>query len=87
MTGRRKKRTAMQQKDRTAREAAQDEIERTKRSLGERGPVWWTDGAPDFTGHVVHNTPYANWFVNQQDHPQESDRRVGTETGRITTDE
>ncbi|WP_252929780.1 hypothetical protein [Paracoccus sp. 08] len=30
--------------------------------LGERGPVWWTDGAPDLGRHMVHNTPYATWF-------------------------
>jgi len=24
---------------------------------GERGPVWWADGAPDFNRHLVKNTP------------------------------
>jgi hypothetical protein len=31
--------------------------------LGERGPVWWTDGAPDFNRRMARNTPYADWFA------------------------
>ena len=38
-------------------------VDRLKRELGERGPVWWTDGAPDFNRHMVRNTPYAGWFA------------------------
>jgi hypothetical protein len=45
--------------ERSAR-AAVDEI---KRALGERGPVWWTDGAPDFNRRLVANTPYAAWYA------------------------
>jgi hypothetical protein len=37
-------------------------VDRAKRALGERGPVWWTDGAPDFNRRLVKNTPYATWF-------------------------
>ena len=33
-----------------------------KRELGERGPVWWTDGAPDYNRHKVDNTPYRDWY-------------------------
>ncbi|WP_313602745.1 hypothetical protein [Rhizobium sp.] len=33
-----------------------------KTKLGERGPVWWDDGAPDYNRHMVSNTPYADWF-------------------------
>lgn len=40
--------------------AAVDEV---KRALGERGPVWWTDGAPDFNRRLVVNTPYAHWYA------------------------
>ena len=46
------------------REAARAEVDRTKRALGERGPVWWTDGAPDFNRKMVKNTPYAAWFAS-----------------------
>ena len=42
--------------------AAREEVERVKRALGERGPVWWTDGAPDFNRRLAKNTPYREWF-------------------------
>ena len=31
-------------------------------ALGERGPVWWDDGAPDFNRRMVANSPYARWY-------------------------
>lgn len=37
-------------------------VEKAKTALGERGPVWWSDGAPDYNSHLVKNTPYAAWF-------------------------
>lgn len=37
-------------------------VNETKIALGERGPVWWTDGAKDFNRHLVKNTPYADWY-------------------------
>jgi hypothetical protein len=42
---------------------ARDEVDAAKRALGERGPVWWTDGAPDYNRHMAANTPYADWFA------------------------
>jgi hypothetical protein len=38
-------------------------VDVAKRALGERGPVWWTDGAPDFNRKLIKNTPYAEWFA------------------------
>ncbi len=38
-------------------------VDAAKRSLGERGPVWWTDGAPDYNRKLAKNTPYAEWFA------------------------
>lgn len=35
-----------------------------KRALGERGPPWWNDGAPDYNRHNIANTPYAAWFAS-----------------------
>jgi hypothetical protein len=35
-----------------------------KRALGERGEMWWTDGAPDYHRHFAVRTPYARWFMN-----------------------
>lgn len=43
--------------------AARARVDRAKRGLGERGPVWWTDGAPDYNRHMAANTPYAAWFA------------------------
>lgn len=31
--------------------------------LGERGPVWWDDGAPDYNRHMARTTPYVAWFA------------------------
>ena len=30
---------------------------------GERGAVWWTDGAPDLNRHKVAGSPYAEWWA------------------------
>ena len=46
---------------------AREEVERAKQSLGERGPVWWTDGAPDFNRKLARNTPYSDWFSQLPD--------------------
>ena len=35
-----------------------------KVALGERGPVWWTDGSPDLNRRMAVNTPYREWFVS-----------------------
>ena len=45
------------------RAAARAAVQAAKEGLGERGPVWWTDGAPDFNRHLAKNTPYAAWFA------------------------
>ena len=44
------------------RRAAREQVDRAKQALGERGPVWWTDGAPDFNRKLAKNTPYRDWF-------------------------
>jgi hypothetical protein len=41
--------------------AARVLVDSAKVALGERGPVWWEDGSPDFNRYVVKNTPYAEW--------------------------
>ncbi|BDU15313.1 hypothetical protein [Lysobacter auxotrophicus] len=41
---------------------ARGEVDAAKVALGERGAVWWTDGAPDLNRKLVKNTPYATWF-------------------------
>ncbi|HUD91784.1 hypothetical protein [Sphingobium sp.] len=47
----------------SAERDARNRVDAAKRKLGERGPVWWEDGAPDFNRHLARNTPYAEWFV------------------------
>jgi hypothetical protein len=47
----------------TERLGARAQVDRAKRALGERGPVWWTDGAPDFNRRLAKNTPYRDWFA------------------------
>lgn len=42
---------------------ARKRIDLAKIALGERGPVWWDDGAPDYNRHMAKNTPYADWFA------------------------
>lgn len=48
--------------DADAMKAARLAVDCAKVALGERGPVWWTDGAPDFNRHMARNTPYAAWY-------------------------
>ena len=38
-------------------------VDAAKRALGERGPPWWDDGAPDFNRRMARNTPYADWYA------------------------
>lgn len=38
-------------------------VDEAKRGLGERGPVWWTDGAPDYNRRMAAHTPYAGWHA------------------------
>jgi hypothetical protein len=42
--------------------SARAEVHETKQLLGERGPVWWDDGAPDLNRRLVKNTPYTGWW-------------------------
>jgi len=41
--------------------AARKAVDAAKVALGERGPVWWEDDAPDLNRHLAKNTPYAEW--------------------------
>ncbi|MFB0612398.1 hypothetical protein [Aurantiacibacter poecillastricola] len=50
--------------DENAVREARQRVDATKRALGERGPVWWEDGAPDYNRHLAKNTPYAQWWAS-----------------------
>ena len=62
MTARRAKGIAMRSDDARGREQAEQQIEAAKVALGERGPVWWSDGAPDENRRLAKNSSYAVWF-------------------------
>ena len=61
MTARRAVRAALKSGQGLA--AARHAVDAAKRGLGERGPVWWDDGAPDDNRRMVKNTKYAEWFA------------------------
>ena len=44
---------------------ARHRVQAAKVGLGERGPVWWTDGAPDYNRRLVKNTPYRDWYARK----------------------
>lgn len=50
--------------DTNAEHHARATVDEVKRALGERGPAWWTDEAPDYNRRMVANTPYADWYAN-----------------------
>lgn len=49
--------------DRSVERMWRSKVNEAKMALGERGPVWWTDGAPDFNRRMAKNTPYAEWYA------------------------
>lgn len=63
MSARRAVRAARRAGDKDAEAQAHAAVDVAKQALGERGPVWWTDGAPDLNRRLIRNTPYAAWFA------------------------
>jgi hypothetical protein len=59
MAARRAVRDATDPQDRIA---ARLKVDAAKKALGERGGVWWDDGAPDYNRRLAVRTPYAGWF-------------------------
>ena len=62
MRARRDVKAAKDADDLAAEQEAHQSVDEAKRALGERGPVWWSDGAIDYTRHAVKNSPYADWY-------------------------
>ena len=63
MTARRAVGVAKRSGDQAAEASAHADVDQAKHTLGERGPVWWTDEAPDLNRRMARNTPYADWFA------------------------
>lgn len=63
MAARRAVAAAKRAGDADAETQAHAAVDVAKVALGERGPVWWDDGAPDLNRHMARNTPYAAWFA------------------------
>jgi len=63
MSARRMVAAALRSGDEDALRTARRRVNHAKQSLGERGPVWWDDGAPDLNRRLVVNTPYADWHA------------------------
>ena len=62
MQARREVGIALRTQDSVRLAKARSAVDAAKVSLGERGSVWWTDGAKDFNRHLVKNSPYASWY-------------------------
>ncbi|GAB3514645.1 hypothetical protein [Pseudoxanthomonas daejeonensis] len=62
MDARRGVRDALREGDAALR-AARAAVQAAKVGLGERGPVWWADGAKDYNRHLARNSPYADWYL------------------------
>ena len=63
LNGRRALKSAKAAGDEDAIAAARRLVARAQVGLGERGNVWWNDGAPDLNRTLVKNSPYADWFA------------------------
>ncbi len=61
MRARRAVGVALKSGDAEALRIARAQVNDAKIALGERGPVWWIDGAPDMNRKMVRNTPYVDW--------------------------
>lgn len=67
MDARRAKGAARRAGDAAAVEDARRRVDAAKTALGERGPVWWTDGTPDETRRLARTTRYADWWETVPD--------------------
>ena len=63
MAARRAVGVALRAADLEALRVARDGVDAAKVALGERGPVWWSDSAPDLNRRMARNTPYADWWA------------------------
>lgn len=69
MDARRAVKASHRDEDRERMAAARRAVNTAKIALGERGPVWWTDGTQDYNRYLVKNTPYADWYTSLTETP------------------
>lgn len=69
MAARRAVGAALRAGDSASLAEARSQVDLAKVALGERGPVWWQDGSPDFNRRMAKNTGYAEWLDAQDDTP------------------
>ena len=62
MNARRAVKRALRLDDPDGLARARARVQASKVLLGERGDVWWTDGAPDLNRRMVKSTCYADWW-------------------------
>jgi hypothetical protein len=62
MVARRAVAAGRRSRDDDAIRAARARVQAAKVGLGERGPVWWTDGTPDLNRRMARNTVYSDWW-------------------------
>ncbi|WP_454280737.1 hypothetical protein [Sphingomonas sp. Marseille-Q8236] len=63
MQARRSVQKALRSGDDVELRLARLQVQAAKVALGERGPVWWTDGSPDLNRRMARNTGYAEWYA------------------------
>ncbi|GGF72998.1 hypothetical protein GCM10011402_26930 [Paracoccus acridae] len=76
MAARRAVGAALASGDAGAERGARDQVNQAKIGLGERGLVWWDDGAPDLNRRMAKNTVYAEWFEGLTQPDPDSVRRA-----------
>ena len=69
MNARRAVKAALNAEDPEPLRLARSQVQAAKEALGERGEVWWTDGAQDLNRRLIVNTPYADWWRTEQGSP------------------
>lgn len=47
--------------------SGRERVHAAKVALGERGPVWWDDGAPDESLRAPEDSSYAEWWAGLPD--------------------
>ncbi len=66
MNARRSVKAALKSGNAEELQLARKAVDAAKTGLGERGPVWWTDGSPDLNRHKVNGSPYEEWWARNR---------------------